>query len=109
MVEVYEFGVTIESYLVRVQITNTGLSRLYVGHELRDTYNPDPLNLWGSYNLFEPGLFALEWRALLSDSIIGADCQQALVEFQIRSGQSGVFWRILCAGKVVKQWKHRRE
>jgi hypothetical protein len=108
MAEVFEFSVAIESHWVIAQVANVGRSHLYIDHEWRDTYNPDPCNLWGPYNLFEPGLFALEWRTILCDSIIRADGQQALIEFQIRSGLSRVFYRILIAGKVVKRWKHRR-
>ena len=109
MVEVFDFGVTIEGHLVRARIANIGLSCLYVGNELRDNYDPDPFNLWGPYNLFEPSLFPLEWRTLLCSSITRTDGHQARIEFQLRSGRSRVFYRMLLAGKVVKQWKHRRE
>ena len=108
MVEVFDFGITIERHLVRARIANIGLSCLYVGNELRDTYDPDPMNLWGPYNLFEPGLFPLEWRTILCDSIIRAAGNQAQIEFQLRSGLSRVYYRIIVGGKVVKRWKHRR-
>jgi hypothetical protein len=103
MAEVFEFFVAIEGHWVIAQVANVGLSHLYIDDEWRDTHNPDPFNLWGPHNLFEPGLFALEWRTILCGSIIRADGQQALIEVQIRSGLSRVFGRILVAGKVVKR------
>jgi hypothetical protein len=108
MAEVFEFFVAIEGHWVITQVANVGLSHLYIDNEWRDTYNPDPCNLWGPYNLFEPGLFALEWRTILCGSIIRADGQQALIEFQIRSVLFRVFSRMLVAVNVVKRWKHRR-
>jgi hypothetical protein len=108
MAEVFEFFVAIEGHWVIAQVASVGLSRLYIDGKWRDTYNPDPFNLWGRYHLFEPGLFALEWRTILCGAIIRADGQQALIEFQIRHGLSRVFGRMLVAGKVVKRWKLRR-
>jgi hypothetical protein len=54
MAEVYEFFVAIEGHWVIAQVANVGLSHLYIDDEWHDTYHPDPFNLWGPYNLFEP-------------------------------------------------------
>jgi hypothetical protein len=108
MSDMYDYFVAIEGHLVVAQITNVGPSHLYIDDEWRDTYNPDASHLYGPYNLLAPGLFAREWRTILCGSIIRADDHPVLIEFQIRSGLSRVFCRILAAGKVMKRWKNRR-
>ena len=108
MSEMYEYFVAVEGHLVVAQITNFGPCHLYIDDALRDTYHPEASNLGGQYNLLEPGLFARDWRTILCGSIIPADGDQALIEFQIRSNLSRVHCRILAAGKVMKRWKNRR-
>jgi hypothetical protein len=45
MAEVFEFFVAVEGHWVIAQVANVGRSHLYIDHEWRDTYNPDPCNL----------------------------------------------------------------
>jgi hypothetical protein len=104
----FEYVVTIEGHRVVVRLQNFGPSHLYIDDELRDTYTPDGYNPWETYNLFGEGLFALKWKTILRESIVRTDGQEALVEFQIRSGLDDVYDRILFAGKIMKRWKNKR-